>query len=130
MKGENMKTKIIIIAGCATLSLLSACITSPICATSSVTPIQNRVITENMGAVSGEDSTYSVLGIYMISRPDIDKAIAAALKSKDADTLINVRCYETTKYFVLFSKSTIRVEGEAVKLASSEVKEPVKGKTK
>jgi hypothetical protein len=111
------------------LSLLSACITSPICATSSVTPMQNKVITENLGPVSGEDSTYSVLGIYMISRPDIDKAIASALKSKDADTLINVRCYETTSYFVLFSKSTIRVEGEAVK-TSIDIKEPVKGKTK
>ncbi len=92
----------------------NAC-TSPICITSSITPMQGKVITENLGKTNGTDSAFSFLGLYMIGRPDLDRAIDKALEQKGGDTLINVRCYETVSYFVLFSITTVKVEGEAVK---------------
>jgi hypothetical protein len=132
-KGVTMKKRFTILALCLAMPLLGACSTSPICATSSITPMQNKTISENLGTVSGEDSTYSVLGLFMISRPDIDRAIEKAVSLKNGDTLINVRCYTTSSYFLIFSKTTVRVEGEAVRIADisrEPVRETQKGKTK
>jgi hypothetical protein len=128
LKGDFMK-KFILIIPIFILAAFSSCITSPVCMTSSLTPIQNRVVIENIGKTTGTDWAISVLGIFMIGRPDIDAAIEEAKKAKNADTLVNVRCYETYAYFILFSKSTVRVEGDAVRLGE-EIKPETKGKTK
>ncbi|MGL4368424.1 MAG: hypothetical protein ACRCUT_01935 [Spirochaetota bacterium] len=122
-----MKKTIILILTFAGSVLLSSCTTAPICATSSVIPLQGKSVEENMGKTSGTDSAYSILGLYMIGRPDIDTAIDNALRKKGGDTLINVRCYQTDSYFFLFSITKVTVEGEAVKFASEA---PAKGKTK
>ena len=127
-----MKKSILFIILVLLFLLLESCSTTPICVTSSVTPIQNKLITENLGKTSGTDSALSVLGIYMIGRPDIDIALERAKLSKNADTLINVRCYETYGYYLLFSISTVRVEGDAVKLTEDlkDTKQDSKGKTR
>jgi len=101
----------------AAVLIFNSCSTSPICATSSVTPMQGKVISENLGKAEGRDTAFSILGLYMIGRPDLGIAIDEALKKKGGDTLINVSCYETFGWFLLFSTNTVKVEGEAVKFA-------------
>jgi hypothetical protein len=119
------------IIGClfAAIMLLTACITSPIAITPSNTPLQGVQVTENLGKTEGSDTAYSILGIFMIGRPDIETALTNAVKAKNGDALINVRCYETFSYFILFSMNTVKVEGEAIKFAPI-APEPLKGKTK
>ena len=108
--------------------LLSACSTSPVCVTSSLTPLQGETVTENLGECNGSDTAFSILGIFMLGRPDINLAIQEALDSKKGDTMINVRCYETYGYFLFFSTSTVTVEGDAIKLAEPAVTDDKKGK--
>jgi len=93
----------------------NSCTTSPICVTSSVTPLQGKVIAENLGKTEGKHTAVSIFGVYMIGRPDLDKAIKRALEKKGGDTLINVRCYETFGNFLVVTTNTVTVEGEAVK---------------
>ncbi|HNX24079.1 MAG TPA: hypothetical protein PKG60_08515 [Spirochaetota bacterium] len=112
--------KIVITNLIAAVLVLSACSTSPICVTSSVTPMQGKVIRENLGKTRGSDTAVSILGLYMIGRPDLDLAIKDALALKGGDTLINVSCYETFGWFLLFSTTTVNVEGEAVKFTAEE----------
>ena len=128
----NMKTKLALLGICAAATLCVSCSTSPVCVTPSITPLNRKMVTENLGKTSGEDNAYSVLGLWMIGHPDVDSAIDEAVKQKGADTLINVRCYESTSYFLFFSRTTVRVEGEAVKITDEPgPKEPVgKGRTK
>jgi hypothetical protein len=38
------------------------------------------------------------------------------MEKKSGDTLINVSCYETYSWFILFSRTTVLIEGDAVKL--------------
>lgn len=106
--------------------IIAGCSTSPVCVTSSVTPLSGKTVAENLGKCSGSDTAYSFLGLFMFGRPDLDHAIREALSEKKGDTLINVRCYETTRYFLLFGTNTVVVEGEAVKFGSDET--PVKGR--
>ena len=108
--------------------LLSACSTSPVCVTSSLTPLQGKTVTENLGECKGSDTAFSILGIYMLGRPDISHAIQEALDSKKGDTLINVRCYETYGYFLFFSTSTVTVEGDAIRFAEPAASDDKKGK--
>ena len=73
------------------------------------------------GAIANPDENRMV-GHYWLRSPelapsaDIRNAIENALKKKKADALINVRWYEKKYHFILFSHSTVLVEGEAVKL--------------
>lgn len=115
-----MKKITIYTAIAAVLFLLSGCSTSPICVTSSVTPMQGKVVAENLGKTDGTDTAFSVLGLYMVGRPDLELAIKEAVEKKKGDTLVNVSCYETFGWFVLFSTTTVKVEGEAVKFAIQE----------
>ena len=97
--------------------VFSSCITVPITVTSSTTPLHDKKIGENLGKTKGSDLTGSVFCLWMVRRPDIDKAIERALKKKGGDALINVTCYEESMYFILFSLTKVIVEGEAVKFA-------------
>lgn len=108
--------------------IIAGCTTSPVCVTSSVTPMSGKTITQNLGKCEGKDAAYSVLGLFMLGRPDLDLAIKDALSQKGGDTLVNVRCYETLNYFLLFSINTVTVEGEAVKFSADEV--PARGRGK
>lgn len=108
--------------------IIAGCTTSPVCVTSSVTPMSGKTITQNLGKCEGKDAAYSVLGLFMLGRPDLDLAIKDALSQKGGDTLVNVRCYETLNYFLLFSINTVTVEGEAVKFSADEV--PARGREK
>jgi hypothetical protein len=93
---------------------LSACITTPVSVTSSTTPVHDKKVTVNYGPVQGSHRAWSVFGLWMIGRPDIDKAIQNALQQKGGDALINVTCYEKTAWFLFVSMHTVVVEGEAV----------------
>jgi len=79
--------------------------------------MEGKVVAENLGRCNGSDTAYSFLGLFMFGKPDLDAAIKKALAGKKGDTMINVRCYETTGYFLLFSATTVTVEGEAVRFA-------------
>ncbi len=94
--------------------LLTACITTPVGITSSSTPVHDKKTAANYGPVSGSDRVWSVFGLWMIGRPDIDRAIQNALKQKGGDALINVTCYEKTSWFFFVASHTVIVEGEAV----------------
>ena len=78
-----------------------------------------KTVAENLGKVQGSDTAFSFLGLFMFGRPDIDMAIKDALQSKSGDTLINVRCYETSRWFLLLGTNTVIVEGEAVKFGAA-----------
>ncbi|HPS57067.1 MAG TPA: hypothetical protein PK514_03085 [Spirochaetota bacterium] len=125
-----MKRVIFYLAAINAVLILNGCVTSPVCVTSSLTPLQGKTVTENLGECKGSDTAYSILGIYMIGRPDINLAIQEALDSKKGDTMINVRCYETYGYFLFFGTTTVTVEGDAVKFAEPAVADDKKGKGK
>lgn len=108
------KITIVFITGM--LFLCIGCSTKPVCLTYSITSLDDKVITENLGRVEGEDRAFAVFDLLMLGAPDIDKAIDKALAVKDCDTLINVRCYEVYRYYILFSTTKIVVQGDAVKL--------------
>ena len=96
------------------------CITTPVCVTSSTSPIPDAVVIEDLGPAEGKSGTWSVLELWMVGRPDLNEAIADALRKKGGDALINVRCYETTRHFLLFSITTVYVSGDAVKFKKAE----------
>jgi len=109
---------------CLTVALLAvmivSCSTVPVALTSSNTPLLNKTIGKNLGKTAGSDGTWSFLGLWMYDRPDIDEAIAEALGDKGGNALINVRCYRSFTYWVLFSWHSVKVEGEAVMLKDAE----------
>jgi len=96
------------------LILQTSCITTPVTVTSSTTPLHDKKIFANYGRVQGSHRAWSVFGLWMIGRPDIDLAIQDALKKNGGDALINVTCYETAAWFFVVSSHTVVVEGEAV----------------
>ncbi len=98
----------------AALLMQWACITSPVTMTSSTTPVHDKKIIMNYGPVQGSHRVWSVFGLWMVGRPDIDLAIQDALKKKGGDALINVSCYEKTSWFFFVSMHKVVVEGEAV----------------
>jgi len=121
-----MRKTFLITVMVSSILIFSSCITTPVCVTSSITPMDGKVISENLGRAEGADTAFSVLGLYMIGRPDIELAIKDALSSKNADTMINVSCYERYIWCLLFSATTVKVEGEAVRLTRTEEKYEVK----
>jgi hypothetical protein len=98
----------------------NGCVTTPVCITSSNTPVNGKSVQENLGETRGSDSAISILGLWMVGRPDTGAAIDEAINGKKADALINIQCYQETAYYILFSLTTVVVEGEAVKFASKE----------
>lgn len=124
-----MKQKVfLIIISAVTTLILTGCSTSPVCVTSAITPLQGKTVAENLGGCKGSHSAYSILGIFMIGRPDVNIAIQEALDSRKGDTMINVRCYETYGYFLFFSRSTVTVEGDAIRFAEPAETVDKKGK--
>jgi hypothetical protein len=123
----RMKHMTMLLCTTLTATLLTSCITTPVAVTSSTTPMQDKKITMNYGPVKGMNRTWSLFGLWMIGRPDIDKAIQDALKQKGGDALINVTCYEKTAWYFFFAFHYVVVEGEAV---SYDKKEPAADKGK
>lgn len=105
----------------------TGCMTSPVTVTASTTPVHDKKITMNYGPVQGYHRVWSVFGLWMVGRPDIDLAIQDALKKKGGDALINVSCYEKTSWFFFVSEHRVVVEGEAVSFDKG-VPEKDKGK--
>jgi hypothetical protein len=97
----------------------AACSTTPVCVTSSLTPLEGKKITENLGEFEGRDSAISVLSLFMIGRPDTQAAINEALNVSGGDTLVNVRCYLIRHCYVLFATTTVMVQGNAVKVTDT-----------
>lgn len=97
----------------ASAMILTGCVT-PMGMTSSTSPLKAEKM-ENLGSVEGRAMTGSVLGIWSVGKPDIDLAIRRALRKKRADVLVNVRWYEQTYYFILFSLHEVIVTGDAIK---------------
>ncbi|MBU1078775.1 MAG: hypothetical protein KKH98_15870 [Spirochaetes bacterium] len=108
------------------IALFSSCTTTPVGVTSSITPLQNRKIITNLGPVQGKDSTFVLLGLWMFGRPEMDLAIRRALEKKGGDSLINVKSYETTSWYILFGFNTFIIEGDAVLFKTEEIKKDEK----
>ncbi len=102
-----------------------SCSTVPVCITSSTTPLNNKIIKENLGKSEGSDNTLSLLGLWMIGRPDIDLAIEKAILKKNGDALINVRCYETSKWYFFYSVNIVTVVGDVVKFEAYEMEKDI-----
>jgi hypothetical protein len=122
-----MKTKYLFISTILSLFFIS-CSTAPICIAPSNMPLQDKSVSENLGKTEGKDSAYSILGLFMIGHPDIEAAMKKAIEAKQGDALINIRCYETSGYFLFFSINTVRIEGEAIKFGTAN--DAQKGKKK
>jgi len=121
------KTKFIIIASALVFTVvLCSCRTAPVAMTSSNTPLLDRRIEANLGKTSGYHRVWSLFGIWMFGRPDVEEAVKSAIAAKKADALINVKCYQSISWFLFFSLDTVTVEGEAVMLAQSRDKEKKK----
>lgn len=101
---------------------MSSCITTPMTVTSSTSPLNDRKSWINHGPVQGSHRAWSVFGLWMVGRPDIDLAIQDALKKKGGNALINVTCYEKTAWFFFVSSHTVVIEGEAVSWESGGLK--------
>jgi hypothetical protein len=95
------------------LFLLTGCIT-PMGVTSSTTPLQDRTY-KNLGKSEGKAFSWSLFGIWAMGKPKTDKAIGMAVKGKKGDALINVRWYERTWYFILFSLHELVVTGDVIR---------------
>jgi hypothetical protein len=109
-----MKTMIrrgICISSMILLLAATRCITTPICVTSSTVPIPYKTTVQRLGKAQGSNTAWSVLGLWMVGRPDLEAAIDEAVRSRGGDALVNVKCYE--RWGFLFT--TVQVEGEAVK---------------
>lgn len=103
-----------------TVLLVYSCSTIPVGISPSTTPLHNKVISTNMGTVEGKHGTYSIFCTWMIDKPDIDLAIANALRKKKGDALINVRCYVNSTWLFFISLHSVTVVGEAVKFKEEE----------
>jgi hypothetical protein len=117
------KKKVLLTLAASAAMMLISCRTTPVSMTSSNTPVHDKVVEENLGKTSGESSAYSVLGLWMIGRPDTDAAVQSAIQKKGGDALINVYVYETTVWYVALGITTVKVEGEAVKLSKAGAKD-------
>ncbi len=122
-----MKEIVPIVIIMITIAFLDGCVT-PMGMTSSSTPLHNQTIVENLGQAEGNDWSWSLLGLWSVGRPDMDKAINEAIASKNGDALINVRWYEKNYYFVLFSVTKVIVTGQVIKTIPAEAKEQIKQK--
>ncbi len=120
MESKMYSVRILATVIISSMMFIAGCVTTPVCITSSNTPVNGKTIEENMGTTRGSDSAVSILGLWMVGRPDTGAAIDEAIENKKADALINVQCYQKTSYFILFSLTTVVVEGEAVKFVSKE----------
>jgi hypothetical protein len=97
---------------------LSGCkTTTPVGISSSIAPMHNKKIVKQLGHTSGSDSAYSLLSLWMIGKPDTEAAIQQALEKKGADTLVNIKIYETYTTFGLWSVTTVIVEGDALQVS-------------
>lgn len=90
-------------------------------------PMEGKKITENHGKVKGSRSVFKLL-FYMTGSPDADSVINKAVKSRNADGLINMEMKETVYPFILFSIATLNIEGEAVSFNNLNNESKMKGK--
>ena len=114
----NTRTIALLTAVALAAACLS-CATVPLGVTASTTPLGDKIISERLGQVEGRDSAWSLFGLWMFGKPDIDDAIADALARKGGAALVDVRLYERTAFYLLFSVSTVIVRGEAVALSDA-----------
>ena len=108
--------------------LLSSCVT-PGGITASSTPLHNKkydVVGESKGK---SNYSWSLFGVWSFGKPDVGKAVNDAVKKKEGDAMVNVKWYEKTYYFILFSLHRVYVEGDVVKF-SEEEKKPVEEEKK
>lgn len=100
--------------------LFTSCSSTPVPKLQSTVPIAEDTKYENLGRSSGSSSTWSFLGLWMHGRPDVDRAFAEAIGKKKGDAMIDVTCRERTLWFILFSVTTVSVQGEVVKFIPME----------
>lgn len=82
------------------------------------TPLQNRIISKNLGKTRGTSSKwqFSFLCVSNYAHPDMHEAIDNAVTAKKADALINMHWYATDYCWLMAKYTKLTVKGEAVKL--------------
>ncbi|HSV97737.1 MAG TPA: hypothetical protein VLM75_12515 [Spirochaetota bacterium] len=103
--------------------LFTSCASTPVSKLESTVPIGENTKYENLGWSGGSSSTWSFLGLWMRGRPDVDRAFAEAIRKKNGDAMVGVTCRERTLWFILFSITTVSVQGEVIKFIPTEKKD-------
>ena len=124
MKQNNLFKIILSMLIIAVLSSFS-CITTPVGIAESNIPLNNKPVSE-LGESKGNSSlTFSILGLWMIDKPDIKEAVTEAIDSKSGHAITNVRIYNNYIWFVLFGINYVTVEGDVIKFENIESQEEV-----
>jgi hypothetical protein len=103
--------------------LFTSCASTPVPKLQSTVPIGENTKYENLGWSSGSSSTWSLFGLWMWGRPDVDLAFDEAIQKRKGHAMIDVTCRERTLWFILFSITTVRVQGEVIKFMPTEKKD-------
>jgi len=99
-----------------------SCVTTEVARQASTIPIAPSMEVRDLGPTRGSSTAWSFLGLWMWGRPETGAAMDEAVREKGGDALVDVRCYQTWRWFVLFTTTTVYVEGKAVKLSEGRKK--------
>lgn len=125
----HTRKNVVFVALAVTAVLLcSSCASTPVPMLRSTVPIGEKQKFVNLGSSHGSATTWSFLGLWMKGRPDVDKAFRKAIEKKGGDAMIDVRCRETTLWFILASFTRVTVHGQVVKFQPTEKNDAAKKK--
>ncbi len=112
-----LKFGILILSVVLLASLLTGCIISPAGVAPSTAPITADDKVTKLGPASGSAWGFMVFGLLPLSEAWTYKAVDRAVKSKDADALINVTLDNQVCLFPIVHIYRTKVQGEAVKIS-------------
>ena len=95
--------------------LLTGCACIPGGITSSTTPLHGRSYNV-VGPTAATDSRFALFGVIPISRSNnIQDAVDKAKQNVTADALIDVTVDSYTQWFILFTRTVTRVNGQGIR---------------
>lgn len=125
----HTRKNVVFVALAVTAVLLcSSCASTPVPMLRSTVPIGEKIKYESLGPSWGFAWTFSIFGLWMWDRPNIDEAFDQAIKLHGGDAMINVTCRERTYWLILTSITTVSVEGEVIKFKRMEKNDAAKKK--
>jgi hypothetical protein len=97
------------------LALVSGCAHTPGGVAASSTPIEGRKYTI-LGHAKATSNAVYLFGFLPVSgSSSLRDALHAAIRSQNADALIEVTAESYSQFWILFAKQTIMVEGTAIR---------------
>ena len=113
-----MRLKLSIIINIIIIIFIASCSTIEYKA-DSTTPLNDRAYAE-LGKTKGTGRAWSLFGLWMFGRPDMDDAIQDALAKNSGDALINVTSHQERMWFLFFAIDTLTIDGKAIKFYTEE----------